>query len=163
VVAAALLFMKRMADVSGVDSVDAELQTGNGPRQDPDAPAPLHLDEIPAGVEVFELRGPFFFGVADRLLDVLQRVEKTPTFFLLRMRQVPAIDATGLHALERFFDTCRHRGTTLLLSGMQPAVRDVLERSDLLARIGAAHCHPHARAALEFARARLAGPATDPS
>lgn len=156
VVGAALLFMKRMADVSGVHSVAAEVQESLEPRADPDAPPPLRPDEIPAGVEVFELRGPFFFGVADRLLDVLARVEKAPPFFLLRMRQVPAIDATGLHALQRFFETCRHRGTELMLSGLQPPVRQALARAGLLARLGEANCHPHSRAALADVRARLA-------
>ncbi|MEZ5965739.1 MAG: SulP family inorganic anion transporter [Planctomycetota bacterium] len=155
VVAAALLFMKRMADVGSVESgLDATAASGATP--DPDAPPPLLADEIPAGVQVFELRGPFFFGVADRLLDVLQRVERAPHFFLLRMRQVPAIDATGMHALQRFFETCHQRGTVLLVSGVQPRVRDVLVRSGLLDRIGASNFHPHSRAALAAARSCLA-------
>lgn len=159
VVAAALLFMKRMADVSGVESVAGSLQAVEAPAPDPDAPPPLLPEEIPAGVEVFEMRGPFFFGVADHLLDVLHRVEKPSAFFLLRMRQVPAIDATGLHALQRFYDTCHQRGTTMLVSGIQPRVREVLQRAGLYDRIGGEHFHPHSRAALAYARARLSADA----
>jgi len=156
VVAAALLFMKRMADIGGVDSA-AGKQLGNGP-VDPDAPPPLLPHEIPPRVEVFELRGPLFFAVADTLLDVVQRVEKAPAMFLLRMRQVPTIDATGLHALERFHETCRQRGVTLLVSGVQPPVRAALDRAGIADLIGPHNFFPHARAALAHAREVLGLP-----
>ena len=151
VVAASLLFMQRMAAVSGVESVKAAEIGDDGP-VDPDAPPPLRREEIPAHVQVVELRGPFFFGVADRLIDVLQRIERLPPMILLRMRQVPAIDATGLHALTRFVETCHARGTRVLFSGVQPAVRPVLDRSRVAQLVPDAQFFPHARAALAFAR-----------
>ena len=80
--------------------------------------------ELPPGVEVYEINGPLFFGVADRLQDTLRMLERPPRVFVLRMRRVPAIDATGLHALEEFYEKCRRQGTVLLLSGVhaQPLV-----------------------------------------
>jgi SulP family sulfate permease len=73
---------------------------------------------VPTGVEVYEINGPFFFGVADKLQDTLRGLERPPKVFILRMRRVPAIDATGLHALEEFYRRCHRQGTTLLLSGV---------------------------------------------
>ncbi len=80
--------------------------------------------ELPPGVEVYEINGPLFFGVADRLKDTLRALERPPRVFVLRMRRVPAIDASGLHALEEFYEKCRRQGTKLLLSGVhaQPLV-----------------------------------------
>jgi len=126
-VLASMLFMKRMADVSNVAALTKELANAEGEedavgtQKDPTATARL---AIPPGVEVYEIDGPFFFGVADRLKDTLGGMEKPPRVFILRMRKVPAIDATGLHALEEFYHKCRRDGTRLLLSGVhaQPLV-----------------------------------------
>jgi SulP family sulfate permease len=78
--------------------------------------------EIPPGVEVYEVNGPFFFGAADKIKDVLTGIARPPKVFILRMRNVPAIDATGIHALEQMAKKCRHQGTALILSeiGHQP-------------------------------------------
>jgi SulP family sulfate permease len=117
-VLASMLFMKRMAEVSNVSAITRELANGDadlGEMKDPNAIAWRH---VPPGVEVYEIDGPFFFGVADRLQDTLRGLENPPKVFILRMRRVPAIDATGLHALEEFYKKCRAQGTTLLLAGV---------------------------------------------
>ena len=87
---------------------------------------------LPAGVEVYEINGPLFFGVADRLKDTLRALERPPKVFILRMRRVPAIDATGLHALDEFREKCRGQGTVLLLSGVhaQPMAAMLAARFD---------------------------------
>jgi len=74
-------------------------------------------------VEVYEIEGPFFFGVADRLQAILPKIEKPPIVLILRMRHVPMIDATGLNALEHLMGNCRRRHTTLLLSGVRGELR----------------------------------------
>ncbi len=116
-VLASLLFMKRMATVSIISAITNELANGVDEleRSDPNGIAQRN---VPPGVEVFEINGPFFFGVADRLQDTLRGLEKPPRVFILRMRRVPAIDATGLHALEEFYKKCRAQSTTLVLSGV---------------------------------------------
>ncbi len=119
-VLASILFMKRMADVYGVNDIAHEFQNGIeddelGQSKDPNA---LSRRTVPPGVEVYEINGPFFFGVADRLKDVLRRIEPTPKVFILRMRRVPSVDATGLHALEEFHYKCRREGIQLVLSGV---------------------------------------------
>jgi SulP family sulfate permease len=117
-----MLFMKRMADVSSVSGIGREGGDGEDDEEiavdqlkDPSAVAKRH---IPPGVEVYEIDGPFFFGVADRLKDTLSQYERPPRVFILRMRRVPHIDATGLHALEEFLFKCRRQGTRLLLGGV---------------------------------------------
>lgn len=119
-VLASMLFMKRMADVTGVRSLATteELDEGEPDLGDMKDPTGMQDRELPEGVEVYEINGPFFFGVADRLKDVLRGLERPPRVFILRMRRVPAIDASGLHALREFHHKCTKQNTTLLLAGV---------------------------------------------
>jgi len=116
-VLASMLFMKRMAEVSNISAITDELENGADVLEAGD-PNAISRRDVPPGVEVYEVNGPLFFGVADRLQDTLRGLEKPPKVFILRMRRVPAIDASGLHALEEFYKKCRHQGTTLVLSGV---------------------------------------------
>ena len=123
-VLASLLFMKRMADVSNISAITREFDERDeelGDLKDPNAVANRTL---PKGVEVYEVNGPLFFGVADRLKDTLATLERPPKVFILRMRRVPAVDASGIHALEEFHAKCQRQGTVLLLSGVhaQPLI-----------------------------------------
>ncbi|MDD3981877.1 MAG: SulP family inorganic anion transporter [Spirochaetales bacterium] len=132
VLLAILLFVKRARDTSAL------VPEGNGkklaeeyPGGNTGAPSPVDMLDsdttashaVPEHCEVYEINGPFFFGVADMLQDVLGGMEKAPKVFILRMRHAPAIDATGLNALRTFAKRCRHHGTALILSGVreQPA------------------------------------------
>lgn len=132
IVLASLLFMKRMADVVEIDALGAN-------DRDPDDESDDILSGRRAvpGVEVYEIGGPFFFGVADRLKAVLSRIERPPRALVLRLRRVPAVDATGLHALRELHARCRREGTVLILSGVQAQPRRVFERSGFAAEIGA--------------------------
>ena len=123
-VMASLLFMKRMAEVSTINAVRRELEDGADDLAELKDPNALITREVPPGVEVYEINGPFFFGVADRLKDTLNGLERPPQVFILRMRRVPTIDASGMHALKEFYDKCHRQGTTLLLSGVhaQPLI-----------------------------------------
>ena len=87
------------------------------------------LRRVPRGVEIYEVNGPFFFGAADKLKDVLGEIEKKPKAFILRMRNVPAIDATGIHALEQLALKLKHQGTTLILAEVREQPRSALERA----------------------------------
>lgn len=157
IVLAALLFMRRMSEVTRVGAPRWLHEEGEAWQEDPDA---LDYKDVPAGVEVYEINGPFFFGVADRLKDTLVNLEPAPPVFILRLRRVPAIDATGLQALEEFHAKCRRQGSVLVLSGVNAQPRRALRRIGLLARIGPEHVHPHIDAALAHARTLLARPAT---
>ncbi len=131
-VLASLLFMKRMADVSNISAITREFDEREEELGDLKDPIAVSSREVPKGVEVYEVNGPLFFGVADRLKDTLNTLERPPKVFILRMRRVPAVDASGIHALEEFLDKCRRQGTVLLLSGVhaQPLIAFTKVRFD---------------------------------
>ena len=136
---AGLLFIKRMIDVTGI--VDTK-NTVVLPFDDQDEP--LEVDDVnaiskkivPKDVEVYEIDGPFFFGVADRLKNILSEVSNPPKVFILRMRHVPMVDATGLHALDEFFDLCLSNGTILVLSGVNEHIKLKIRRLGFEKKIG---------------------------
>lgn len=115
-VLASFLFMRRMSDLTGV-GVMGIADNGAG-ESTPDLP------QLPPRVEAYEVYGPLFFGTADRVKDTLAGMEKPPLVFILRMRHVLCIDATGLHAIEELHRKCKRGGTALVLSGLhsQPVV-----------------------------------------
>ena len=131
VVLAALLFMRRMAEVTEVESVrDATADEG---LDDPDR---LRRRSVPEGVEVFEVSGPFFFGAVDKFRLALSRVDRRPRVIVLRLRKVPALDATALRVLEDVLAQSQRQGSGLILSGVQPQPLAVLKRSGYLGRLG---------------------------
>src|SRR3954470_13826405 len=109
IVVASLLFMKRMSDLTNIEAITRELRDEN-------EETPVAGREIPGDVQIYEVNGPFFFGAADKLKDVMTEIARPPRVFILRMRNVPAIDATGIHALEQMAKKCRHQGTQLILT-----------------------------------------------
>ena len=111
----------------------------------------LLAHHVPPGVEIFEINGPFFFGVADKLQDTISIIKVRPKVFILRMRKVPVIDATGLHALNEFRLKCRREGIILILSGVQQVVAQSLERYGLIEAVGADNMQPNIEAALKRA------------
>lgn len=158
-VLASMLFMKRMSSVSNVSEITREmLANGIDERELAEERDPMSLSRrtVPEDVEVFEIDGPFFFGVADRLKDTLSSLEPPPRVFILRMRRVPAMDATGLHALEEFYRKCHRQGTVLVLSGIHTQPLEVLTRAGLDLVIGRENIRPDIDAALARANEVLA-------
>ena len=140
IVMASLLFMKRMSDMTQIEGVTSELRD---PTEDPGEITQTRKRkrivggrEIPSGVEVYEVNGPFFFGVADKLKDVLGEIAKPPRVFILRMRNAPAIDATGIHALDQMVKKTRHQGTVLVLCEMRQQPLRAIVRARLLESLG---------------------------
>jgi SulP family sulfate permease len=115
-------------------------------------PNALSAQDVPAGVEVYEINGPFFFGVADRLHDTLRGLEKPPKVFILRMRRVPAIDATGLHALREFHKKCNNQGTQLVLSGVHAQPLQAFINIGFDKEVGMQHLFGNVYNALNHAR-----------
>lgn len=118
---ASLLFMARMAE-------SVEFDTSGEKDTDLDSEDVHQRDTLPKGVEVFRITGPFFFGVAGELLDTLRRVGQSPRVIILRMRLVPLLDASGVQALEEFFEQAHLAGAKVVLSGVQPQPRSMLDR-----------------------------------
>ncbi|MCO6438736.1 MAG: sulfate permease [Phycisphaerae bacterium] len=140
---ASMLFMKRMAEVSEISDLTSEFRDEGDELAPSDDPQAIALRRVPSGVEVFEINGPFFFGVADRLQDALLGLERPPAVFILRMRRVPTIDATGLHALEDFHRKCQMRGTSLLLSGVHARLMAAMRRFEFDRKVGQANILPN--------------------
>ncbi len=148
---AGLLFIKRMIDVTGIidtkESVVMPFDESDEPIDETDAHA-IHNKIVPKGVEVYEINGPFFFGVADRLKNILGELEEAPSVFILRMRHVPMIDATGLHALEEFLELCKSNGTVLVLSGVNERIKHKMERLGFDKDVGKENITDHIDTAL---------------
>jgi SulP family sulfate permease len=128
-VLAAFLFMHRMSEVVAIGS-DVTLLD-----EDADdftaAAQPSQRAALPPGVEVYQVSGPLFFAVANRLDDVLNQFPKPPRVFILRMRLVPLIDASGVTALRQLLERCRRHGTRVILSGLTEQPRAILAQMGL--------------------------------
>jgi sulfate permease, SulP family len=109
---ASLMFMARMSE-----SVAVTAEGGDDASQ---------RDQLPPGVEVFRINGPFFFGVAGQLLDGLRRIGRTPRAIILRLEQVPFLDASGAMAFEEFLREAKGAGVKVILSSVAPEVLAVL-------------------------------------
>ncbi|MBN1540948.1 STAS domain-containing protein [candidate division KSB1 bacterium] len=129
VVLASVLLMRRMASVTQMRFMSTMLN-----EEDPDNPGSRTLD-IPPGTEIFEINGTFFFGAAHKFRDALLQINRQPQILILRMRNVLALDATGLNALEALIDQSQKNGTTVLLSGVHAQPFIVMERSGFLQSI----------------------------
>ncbi len=133
-VLAAFLFMRRMAEVTNVSSITSELDDEAQWRPSGARPA-----QIPKGVQVFEINGPFFFGAAEKFKDTLSEIESRPHTLILGMRNVPAMDSTGLAALRELVRRGRKDGTRVILAGVHAQPMVVLARSGILEEIGEAN------------------------
>jgi SulP family sulfate permease len=154
IVLAAFLFMRRMADLSEASYVQHMLAEDADEAFDPVMSEPL-----PHGVEVFKVSGTLFFGAASKFKDAVRRVEKPPKILILRLREVLAIDATGLRALEDLLDKAHADGTRILMTGVHTQPRAVLKRAGILDRVGELNVVPDFRSAMKRAEAILAGQA----
>lgn len=131
IVLASFLFMRRMADLSEASYVQEMLAEDADEGVDPAIAEPL-----PHGVEMFKVHGTLFFGAASKFKDAIRRVEKPPRVLILRLREVLAIDATGLRALEDLLDKAESDGTRIVMTAVQAQPRTVLARAGILARVG---------------------------
>jgi SulP family sulfate permease len=161
VILAAFLFMKRMAEVTNVGMVTRELADA--------ADGVMLSDEqgvarrrIPPRVEIYEVNGPFFFGAADKLKDLLGVVSKKPLVFILRMRNVPAIDASGIRVLDDLHDSFAKHGVKFLIAGIHAQPLVALDRAGRLDRYGRENFVADLDAALERAQEIIAGHPTQP-
>jgi SulP family sulfate permease len=159
-VLAAFLFMKRMAEVTNVTMVSRDYQDT---RQSEDLSGAIFRRRVPPGVEVYEINGPFFFGAAEKFKDTLAEVSKKPKVLIIRMRNVPAIDSTAMHALQDLIRRTRKDRTKVLLSEIHAQPLIALERSDLLGEIGEDSLYPNIDDALDAAREYLGMPPGDSS
>jgi SulP family sulfate permease len=147
-VLAAFLFMKRMSEVTNVQAVTREFASTQG--------ADTPRARVPAGVEIYEINGPFFFGAAEHFKEQVNTVATKPKVLIILMRNVPAIDSTGLHALTQLARRVRKDGTHLMIAEVHAQPMIALGKSYFLDELGDANIFPTVDAALEAARQRMA-------
>ncbi|MEZ2416389.1 SulP family inorganic anion transporter [Luteibacter sp. RCC_6_2] len=157
-VVSAFVFMFRMAEAVEVNTGIKLLDENGDERAMADDAS--QRARLPPGVEVFQISGPLFFGAANRLDDLLDQFQKPPSVFILRMRLVPIIDASGVHALKTLLERCRRRGIVLVVSGLQPQPRRVIRAMALHPREGELYFVDHYEAALALSRELSAGHAS---
>lgn len=132
-IAACVLFMKRMSDESEVK--------GWKYFDDDDDPDHIELRKVPKQVRVYEISGPMFFGAADRLTDITTK-DYTKAL-VIRMRGVPALDATAMHSLNTLYDTCNKKGIQLIFSHVNEQPMHTMEKDGFIERIGAENFCSH--------------------
>jgi len=141
-VLAAMLFLKRMSEeahVTGWKYVDSENDKDN-----------TELKVIPENVRVYEISGPMFFGAADKILDITFK-DYTDTL-ILRMRAVPAMDATAMNSLETLKAQCDKRGVRLILSHVNDQPLRVMQKAGFYDKVGADNFCAHIDEAIEKAK-----------
>ncbi len=154
IVLAAFLFMKRMIEVTQVNYLSQD---------NPDDewvldPEMVEAGKIPAGIEIFEINGPFFFGAADKFRDTLNQMKVRPKVLILRMRFVPAMDATGLSALEDLLNKAKKSKMEIIFSGVHAQPLKVMKEAGIIEKIGQDHFFWDIKASLAYAKT-LAGSA----
>jgi len=140
---AALLFMKRMSDVTEVEGwkyID--------PEDDPDN---IGLKAVPKDTFVYEISGPMFFGAADKILKI--SLKDTDRCIILRMRSVNAIDATAMHSLEQLLEKCEKKNIKLILSHVNGQPMRIMEKAGFVEKIGKEYFCEHIDDAIAKAEA----------
>ena len=133
IILACFLCMRRMAETTQVSVLTEEID----PNEDSEFNH-LNLEHlnIPDRVEVYEIDGPYFFGVASKFDDIMSRMKDKPRVRIIRMRKVPFIDSTGIHNLTNLIEQSHRSGISVVLSGVNPSVRAVLEKNRFPEYIG---------------------------
>ena len=90
-----------------------------------------HL-HIPDHTEVYEINGPYFFGIANRFEEVVLQTKEQPKVRIIRMRKVPFIDSTGIHNLTNLCEMSHREGVHIILSGVNPKVHEALKKKRIL-------------------------------
>lgn len=138
---ACVLFMKRMSEESGVKGWKYY-----DPEEDPDG---MELKEVPKHVRVFEISGPMFFGDADQLADV--NFKDFTKVIIIRMRGVPALDATAMHSMEALYEKCSKRNVQLVFSHVNEQPFRTMEKSGFVDLVGRDNFRPHIDDAIAWA------------
>ena len=145
---AVLLFLRRISEVSTVsviqDVVDESVYVEGG--------ADSEKLEVPKGVSIYEIEGPFFFGVANKFEENIKQMGDTAKVRIIRMRKVPFIDSTGVHNLENLIKMSHKDKTKILLSGVNDNVRGVLYKVGIDKLIGSENICDNINDALEKSR-----------
>ncbi len=146
-VIACVLFMKRVMETTQISVITDEI--------DPNKESDLEVHEehliIPNGVEVYEINGPYFFGIATKFEEIMASLGDRPKIRIIRMRKVPFIDSTGIHNLTTLCEMSQKENIHIILSGVNPQVHNVLEKSGFYELLGKENICSNINEALEVA------------
>ena len=151
IVLAAILFMKRMSDVTTMQGWDY-LDDGEDNENDPDS---ISYKNVPLGVAVYEIIGPMFFAATDKFMDVTTSTHGDVKVVIIRMRGVPALDVTALHSLEGLVTTCQKKNIKLLFSHVQDQPYHAMEKAGFTQLVGIQNFRENIDDALEYAETLL--------
>lgn len=148
-VIACVLFMRRVMETTEISVIKDEI--------DPNKESDLEVHEehliVPEGVEVYEINGPYFFGIATKFEEMMANMGDRPKVRIIRMRKVPFIDSTGVHNLSNLCDMCKKDNIQVVLSGVNEKVHQVLEKTGFLyTLVGKDNICPNINVALERAK-----------
>ncbi|MCF2599609.1 STAS domain-containing protein [Phocaeicola barnesiae] len=150
-VIACVLFMKRVMETTQISVITDEI--------DPNKESDLEVHEehliIPNGVEVYEINGPYFFGIATKFEEIMASLGDRPKIRIIRMRKVPFIDSTGIHNLTTLCKMSQKENIHIILSGVNPQVHNVLEKSGFYELLGKENICSNINEALEVARREI--------
>lgn len=142
-IGAAVLFMKRMSDEADIrgwkyDDADTESDADH-----------IELRTVPEAIRVYEINGPMFFGAADRIMDI--SLKDFTKCLVIRMRGVPALDATAMHSIEQLYEECKKHGVNMVFSHVNEQPRSVMEKAGFIELVGKENFLPHIDDALKRA------------
>ena len=152
VLIACLLCMKRMAETTNVSVLSDEID----PNADSDVMGNLDHLTIPEGVKVYEINGPYFFGIGNKFEEMMGDMGGRANVRIIRMRKVPFIDSTGVHNLQNMCRMCSQMGVKVVLSGVNPKVMKVIEDAGMDDVVGKENICSHINIALKRAEEILA-------
>lgn len=151
-VIACVLFMKRVMETTKISVITDEI--------DPNNESDLEVHEehlmIPQGVEVYEINGPYFFGIATKFEEIMSHLGDRPKIRIIRMRKVPFIDSTGIHNLTTLCEMSQKENIHIILSGVNEKVHKVLEKSGFYELLGEENICSNINEALEVATREIA-------
>ena len=148
VLIACLLCMKRMAETTNVSVLSDEID----PNADSDVQGNLDHLTIPEGVKVYEINGPYFFGIGNKFEEMMGDMGGRAKVRIIRMRKVPFIDSTGVHNLQNMCRMCSQMGVKVVLSGVNPKVMKVIEDAGMDEVVGKENICSHINIALKRAQ-----------
>ncbi len=147
---AILLFLKRVMENTQIRVFSNKIDITEGTES-----SSHEILNVAKGVEIYEIDGPFFFGIATKFDEVMRNVGNKPYVRIIRMRKVPFIDSTGIHNLETLIESSRKEGIHIVLSGVNPHVKEVLHNAHIDKLIGEDHICDHITKAVDLANSLI--------
>lgn len=148
IVLAVFLFMRRMAAVTNVEVIRREFND----EEEKSDPNSIDRKEVPGSVEVFEISGPFFFGATTKFQEALRESSSKPKILIIRMRNVPVIDASGIHTIEQVWHDSKKAGTEIIFSGVHTQPLFAFTQAGFLDLVGEKNFYGNIDDALDRAR-----------